>query len=87
MPQTACVTGIRVIWYGHLHCKGGYPSLLARHYRPHGHSDELSHDEHRSYARPGIPNTAIADRPPFRGARPHAADRVDLFQLALSLTG
>ena len=41
-----------VTWYGHLGCKGGYPSLLARYYRPHGHSDELSHTQHRSLADP-----------------------------------
>ena len=46
---------VGMIWYGHLHCKGGYPSLLARRYRPHGHSDELSHTDHRSQATPGHP--------------------------------
>jgi len=48
LPQTVRVTVIRVIWYGHSRCKGGYPSLLARRYRPHGHNDEFSHVEHRS---------------------------------------
>lgn len=41
-----------VIWYGHLRCKDGYPTLLARRYRPHGHSDEFSHAEDGSLADP-----------------------------------
>jgi hypothetical protein len=42
-------------WYGHLHGKGDHPSLLARHYRSHGHSDEFSQTGHRGRA----PATAI----------------------------
>src|SRR5271155_172043 len=30
------VTGISTVWYGHLRCKGGYRSLLARRYWPAG---------------------------------------------------
>jgi len=47
MPHTARHRR-QVTWYGHSRREGGHPSLLARHYRPHGHSDELSHVEHRS---------------------------------------
>jgi hypothetical protein len=36
MPRTARVTGIRMVWYGHLRCKGGHRFLLARRYRPDG---------------------------------------------------
>ena len=42
-------------WYGHWHGKGDHPSLLARHHRSPGHSDELSQTEHGGRA----PATAI----------------------------
>jgi len=48
LPHTARIAVIGVIWYGHSRCEDGNPSLLARRYRPHRHSDELSHVEHRS---------------------------------------
>jgi hypothetical protein len=48
MPHTARIALIGVILVRHSRCEDGYLSLLARRYRPHGHSDELSHVEHRS---------------------------------------
>jgi hypothetical protein len=74
--DSGCFTGIRMIWYGHLHCKGGYPSLLARRYRPHGHSDELSHDHHRSHATPGHPRYRHRGPPAVPRNALTCADRV-----------